>query len=603
VRDIDWVEAPIVESSLASEDRRLLKFKEAANKLRDQKVSNQKKLVLMEEELAVLTERIKHLNSVDRFAINDIAAIVEQRSKLDKDVSDLVRLRLLGVLPQVDDFEGLEHAFSINLSAAKESASTKLEDTRVQRRLQVQAREELIRQESKLSQLTSELRSIAQALLSHGHDGAHCPLCESPFKPGELAKRVEAISARNSEKAISSVDATLRKLADIEASESRFSMQLDLLQQYAEAVDINSKTNSVGVVLADARTRIAKGREVGALIESLDKRLSAYSSIGLTPQSLVTLCFDEKDSDKNMIVRSADLDATLEKCIFRSDEVNEEIQHLHDEAENIVDAIELLLIDAKLPYSLSIDECLKALSSRIVIIGEASAALNWARTLIELAPPLDMRSSLSLANSAVLTASSVHVSAQAEVAAGTKMQELTLRAANVRERLKELSATKLNISKALVTLEKIREEHSIENASQAVIAATNVVANEIFSRIHMPNEFELVSDAEVPLLRRSNKSSVALNQVSTGQRAAYALSVFLAMNAQIKAGPKVILLDDPISHIDDLNALSFLDYLRNLVVKEDRQIFFATADERIAGLFAHKFSFLDKEFRTIELAR
>ena len=79
--------------------------------------------------------------------------------------------------------------------------------------------------------------------------------------------------------------------------------------------------------------------------------------------------------------------------------------------------------------------------------------------------------------------------------------------------------------------------------------------------------------------------------------------MFLAMNAQVKDGPRLILLDDPISHIDDLNALSFMDYLRNLVLKSNRQIFFTTADERVAGWFAHKFGFLGDDFRTIELTR
>lgn len=62
-------------------------------------------------------------------------------------------------------------------------------------------------------------------------------------------------------------------------------------------------------------------------------------------------------------------------------------------------------------------------------------------------------------------------------------------------------------------------------------------------------------------------------------------------------------MDDSISQIDDLNALPFLDYLRNLVMKSERQVFFATADEKIAGLFVHKFGFLGEEIQTIELAR
>jgi chromosome segregation protein len=140
-------------------------------------------------------------------------------------------------------------------------------------------------------------------------------------------------------------------------------------------------------------------------------------------------------------------------------------------------------------------------------------------------------------------------------------------------------------------------------ASAAIVTATHTVADSIFKRIHAPSEYMVTAEARTPLRRRDNHLAVRLNQVSTGQRAAYALSLFLAMNAQVKTGPKVIVLDDPISHIDDLNALSFLDYLRNLVLKSDRQVFFATADEKIAGLFAHKFGFLGDEFKTIELTR
>jgi len=65
-----------------------------------------------------------------------------------------------------------------------------------------------------------------------------------------------------------------------------------------------------------------------------------------------------------------------------------------------------------------------------------------------------------------------------------------------------------------------------------------------------------------------------------------------------------MLIDDPIAHIDDLNALSFLDYLRDLAVHSRKQIFFATADSRIAALFEKKFAFLGEDaFKKISLVR
>ena len=94
-----------------------------------------------------------------------------------------------------------------------------------------------------------------------------------------------------------------------------------------------------------------------------------------------------------------------------------------------------------------------------------------------------------------------------------------------------------------------------------------------------------------------------INEISTGQRAALALSIFISLNRQLKNGPNLMIFDDPISHIDDLNALSFLDFLRFFILKEDRQIFFATANARLASLFEKKFEFLENDFQKWEIKR
>lgn len=95
-----------------------------------------------------------------------------------------------------------------------------------------------------------------------------------------------------------------------------------------------------------------------------------------------------------------------------------------------------------------------------------------------------------------------------------------------------------------------------------------------------------------------------MNQISTGQRAALGLSIFLAQNTQLSSAPPVILIDDPIAHVDDLNSLSFLDYLREIILTDRRQLFFATANDKLATLFERKFDFLGSEkFRRINLYR
>jgi exonuclease SbcC len=74
-----------------------------------------------------------------------------------------------------------------------------------------------------------------------------------------------------------------------------------------------------------------------------------------------------------------------------------------------------------------------------------------------------------------------------------------------------------------------------------------------------------------------------------------ALSIFLALNKKLNNGPNLILMDDPTSYVDDLNVLSFLDYMREMVIDDDRQVFFATANKKLAGLFEKKLSFLNIE--------
>jgi exonuclease SbcC len=61
------------------------------------------------------------------------------------------------------------------------------------------------------------------------------------------------------------------------------------------------------------------------------------------------------------------------------------------------------------------------------------------------------------------------------------------------------------------------------------------------------------------------------------------------MNGQLKTSFRVIIFEDPVSHVDDVNPLSFLDYLREIALVAERHLFFATADSKLAGLFARKF--------------
>ena len=169
----------------------------------------------------------------------------------------------------------------------------------------------------------------------------------------------------------------------------------------------------------------------------------------------------------------------------------------------------------------------------------------------------------------------------------------------IRERLMRSS----NLQVASTALSKLRSELSLESATAKSLNAIGQEINEAFVRIHSPNEYEYVGSNGVLLRSKKTHEDWSLDKVSTGQRAAFALSIFLAVNRTAAKAPPVILIDDPVAHVDDLNALSFLDYLRDLAVTSKKQVFFATADARVASLFARKFGFLGDDFKRIDLVR
>jgi chromosome segregation protein len=190
-----------------------------------------------------------------------------------------------------------------------------------------------------------------------------------------------------------------------------------------------------------------------------------------------------------------------------------------------------------------------------------------------------------------------------EVTARTDLSKKTEELHQATELLRDVSARRENFAKASDVFSRIVQDHSLEKATKDALESIRGEVSDVFSRIHSPAEYVLGDfQGEALLATREGNHARGVNQVSTGQRAALALSIFLALNRSAETAPPVMLIDDPVAHIDDLNALSFLDYLRDLAVGERKQIFFATADARLAALFQRKFEFLgDERFKKIVL--
>jgi ABC-type cobalamin/Fe3+-siderophores transport system ATPase subunit len=171
----------------------------------------------------------------------------------------------------------------------------------------------------------------------------------------------------------------------------------------------------------------------------------------------------------------------------------------------------------------------------------------------------------------------------------------------------KLSPRKERADIAVATIEDILQHDSKEKHVQGFLEDNLQEIVRVFRIMHAPREFsELEFDSStgaLRLVRRAGQTRSGVTEISSGQRAALSLSIFLVLNEKLFNGPPFIILDDPVAHVDDLNILSFFDYLRELVISGNRQLFFATASEKVANLYRKKFDFLGDGFCDTSLTR
>ncbi len=122
--------------------------------------------------------------------------------------------------------------------------------------------------------------------------------------------------------------------------------------------------------------------------------------------------------------------------------------------------------------------------------------------------------------------------------------------------------------------------------------------SDLFLLLQSPKEFDgLAFSQDAELVGVRGKETIPLHMMSSGQRVAAVMALFFSVHLSADCIPKIILLDEPISHIDELNILSLFDFLREMVLQYDRQLFFTTSTKEIGRLFERKFSFLKEDFK------
>lgn len=455
-------------------------------------------------------------------------------------------------------------------------------------------------------ELRVQIRNLAQQIFAHGHSDRLCPLCETSFESGELLYKLQNEIIDNEQEVFQEITSSKNAIEERIKTLGNLAIFFNNLKRFVDFLNIDSSTMSVLQISSQFQQFKANGILLTSRVEELRSEWLSYRNAGIDPTSITSLCwsaspdFSTEQLSAELVEKAIAL-VDAEHSIARSKTEEDVLDSLSEDSS----AVAALVAKAGL-HGPGLTTWMEFISTARELISTYSLLIESVNSLqadLELTKETNLQEVYALIYECISLADAIAKAVQYERTASAESIRLSQVEEERRNQLLELSQSIEKVTAALAVIGDIVTNHSMEAASEQAITATHAVADEVFARIHVPAEFAITTDVEHPLKRRTDETKLTLNEISTGQRAAYMLSMFLAMNAQVADGPKVLMLDDPIAHIDDLNALSFLDYLRDLVLTGERQIFFATADEKIAGLFAHKFAFLGDEFRTIQLAR
>ena len=458
----------------------------------------------------------------------------------------------------------------------------------------------------RIETLLAEIRAEAKELLAAAPATVICPVCGATYGEGELLDRLQHQATHVATPELQQAHAELAKLQKQQESLSRVLRDLDTLQAIGQdAVGLSAPaaepvSNLVASIMLLERGIAQCDIDISRLEYNRD-RLQAkgfnVEELRHLNGELSRLSQDVSLGDESHLRRL--LEETMSKQKAAADEVADCEKGLAVAGEKIQAVLT--------QYSAAGDATVETVSARmtkipgtIETLGEIREALaiDAGRSLADVAVNLDsLRQSVeSLIRLKQQEESVVQVIAENEKKIAVSKKTLE-REGPICERLRL----------AVAVLEELQLEHSAEKYLEGFFSENLHQISDLFCAMHAPRDFcDVVWQPEDPMairaVRTATNAACSVVELSSGQRNALALAIFLTMNRKITQAPSLILLDDPVAHVDDLNIVSFLDCLRELLSGCNRQVFFATASAKTAHLFTRKFDYLgDEAFRSFRL--
>jgi len=614
--DLNWLSSPVsidvIKNFISFNLNEISKVESEIDKLTEY-IQKQK---LLQNDIQSNTKLLNVLKKTSTIILSGVPEKSAQLGRL-KTISENLEILLDGIDERASDTDlftdgttiTLDFSFSdvelnININKFKEISIKQEEETLLQYEEAKNSYTDFCRLRDQSINLYQQLRNIASKILVSSPNHDECPLCHHKYKSGELGRHIERGLDKEIEETGLSFLNNMNQYEDVYKKQTMTSHKISILSSFAQKT-ITFPEPTVRDVLqkVDEIRKEIKDNKLKA--KSIEDKLNEFETLGLSLDTYTTYV-DE--------IKALGYNSTSEFTVEFISEIHSDVTANLDETKNCYD--DMKKISSEL--LISIQESLKIdssdpneLKSELFRLKERNATTNailnkltnhlvqfpWSSTkpIADLVVEAKSVQKLSTYFLSVL---------EREEQIDTTSKKLIARKNILLEKQSKMQPKVDRLKESESLLEGLIRENSLSGAMSEMLANNKQRIEKIFSQIHSPAEFSKLGNSWNKLIRKIDGTESKLSEISTGQRSAFALSVFLAQNEQLSEAPPVILIDDPVAHVDDLNSLSFLDYLREIVLTGKRQIFFATADEKLASLFTRKFDFLgEKSFSRINLER
>lgn len=555
----------------------------------------------LEAKLAVKTDRASRLDRLDKYYSTGAIVISNLQTQKNEMVSKIrvieeVVTRITGVNRSIVGSMDLTH-----IESARTSLNSQLEMLKTKQIENDALLDGVKKHISEVSLLFKQIKTYGENLSIVSPSLSDCPLCGTDLSPETLASKIRflplSLQSKDSE-----IDSLLLISSQINISRAEAEQRLATLNQMLEIIalipekmdssvivdifikfdEIIKEKDKLSAALNEIENRLANYHEHGFSKDELDNLISSlgFDLLGNLPDSLADIII-RNNNDYQEIINNI---SNNKNQIFS---INSEIEKLKIDnypLEGVIDNSEI----PDLIQNLSDLQEEVLLLNEYLIINETDNITKISVTLEQLKEILN-----------------IYITNENDK---NLLLELNRKIELKRKQVEKINNHYIRAKNASKSFSKTIEEQSTNRYLAEFLEKYTKAISDVFYQLHAPREFKevVLSDAGELKLKKNNNTLVGISELSTGQRTALVLSVFFSMNNVLNSAPQLLIFDDPVAYVDDLNILTFLDYLLKIVLNEKKQIFFATANQKVASLFIKKFEFLRADedgFKEIFLSR